>query len=91
MFCDCDTQALCPLRRTSEHERVLARIDLLTGALNSRAFHELAEFERQRALRSNTVDAMVAEADALMYDVKHSGKNAMKYEIAVAPTWRHDC
>jgi PleD family two-component response regulator len=33
----------------------------------------------------DTVDAMVAEADMLMYSVKHSGKNAMKYEIAVTP------
>jgi diguanylate cyclase (GGDEF)-like protein len=32
-----------------------------------------------------TVDAMVTEADALMYAVKRSGKNAMKYEIATAP------
>jgi diguanylate cyclase (GGDEF)-like protein len=180
-------QTLYALRRALEQERIFARTDTLTGALNYRAFHEMAEMERQRALRyqhpltllyidaddfktvndqwghqtgdevlrriaetlkshlratdvtarlggdefavmlpetspeaaqttahkirdrlleemqragqpitfsigvltfvklPNTVDIMVAEADALMYAVKRSGKNAMKYEIAVAP------
>ncbi len=179
------TWILCALRRALDQEHALARTDVITGALNFRAFHELAELERQRALRyqhpltilyidaddfksvndqwghqtgdevlrrivetlkshlrgtditarlggdefavllpeaapeaaqatagklrtrlledmqragwpmtfsigvltfikpPNTVDAMVAEADALMYAVKHGGKNAMKYEIAV--------
>ena len=182
------TQILCALRRALEQEHLLARTDTLTSALNSRAFHELAERERQRALRYQhpltmlyidadnfktindqwghqagdevlrriaetmknylritdiiarlggdefavllpetppdaaqiaahklrtrlveelqragwpitfslgvltfmtpppSVDAMIAEADTLMYAVKHSGKNAMKYEIAVTST-----
>lgn len=180
-------QTFCALRRALHQERRLARTDPLTGALNFRAFYEMAELERQRALRYQhpltllyidadsfktinahwgrqagdaalcriaetlksylrgtditarlagdefavllpetppeaaqatahkirmrlleemqragwpltfslgvltfmasppPVDAMVAEADALMSAVKASGKNAMKYEIAVAP------
>lgn len=181
------TQILCSLRRALEREHALARTDILTGTLNSRAFHEMAELERQRALRyrlpltmlyidadnfkevndqwgyqtgdkvlqriaetlkhslrgtdvtarlggdefavllpeaspeaaqmtarklrvrlletmgqnnwpitfsigaltfiqpPDTVDAMIAEADMLMYAVKRDGKNALKYEIAVTP------
>lgn len=177
---------LYELRRALNQEHALARTDAITGALNFRAFHELAEMERQRALRYHhpltilyidadnfktvndqwghqagdevlrriadtlksylrgtditarlggdefvvllpetaseaaqatarklrtrlleemqragwpitfsigvltfpqspaTVDAMVAEADALMYAAKRDGKNTMRYEIAAA-------
>lgn len=40
------------LRRALEHERDLARVDPLTGALNARSFFELAEREVARSLRT---------------------------------------
>lgn len=40
------------LRRALEHERELARIDPLTGALNARSFYELAERESARSRRN---------------------------------------
>jgi len=181
------TKVLSLFRQALEREHALARTDILTGTFNSRAFHEMVEFERQRAQRyqhpltmlyidadnfkdvndqwghqtgdkvlqriaetlkhslrgtdvtarlggdefavllpeaspeaaqmtarklrdrlletmgqsnwpvtfsigaltfiqpPDTVDAMIAEADMLMYAVKRDGKNALKYEIAVTP------
>ena len=40
------------LRRALDHERELARVDSLTGALNARSFSELAEREVARSLRT---------------------------------------
>jgi diguanylate cyclase (GGDEF)-like protein len=40
------------LRRALEQERALARIDALTGALNSRSFYEIAEREIARSRRT---------------------------------------
>lgn len=45
------TVLLALLRRALEHERSLSRIDGLTGAMNSRAFLDLATAEIQRARR----------------------------------------
>lgn len=42
---------LSELRLSLEHERTLSRTDYLTGALNSRAFYELAEAEIHRSQR----------------------------------------
>ena len=42
------------LRRALDHERELARVDPLTGALNARSFTELAEREVARSLRTGT-------------------------------------
>jgi len=39
------------LNRAMEHEKALARTDFLTGALNTRFFHELAEMEINRSVR----------------------------------------
>ncbi|MBW3554963.1 MAG: GGDEF domain-containing protein [Gemmatimonadetes bacterium] len=45
--------ALAQIRQMWETERTLAGTDYLTGVLNSRAFHELVELERNRTLRYN--------------------------------------
>lgn len=45
------SELLSSLRDAFNHERQLARTDLLTGLANSRAFGELAEFELLRARR----------------------------------------
>lgn len=42
---------LVAIRRLWEGERTLAGTDYLTGVLNGRAFHDLVELERSRALR----------------------------------------
>lgn len=39
------------LNRAMEHEKMLARTDFLTGALNGRFFHELAQMEIDRSFR----------------------------------------
>jgi len=39
------------LNRAMEHEKALARTDFLTGALNARFFHELAQMEINRSVR----------------------------------------
>lgn len=39
------------LNRAMEHEKMLARTDFLTGALNARFFHELAQMEINRSAR----------------------------------------
>jgi len=39
------------LNRAMEHEKMLARTDFLTGALNARFFHELAQMEVNRSAR----------------------------------------
>ena len=41
------------IRRMWDAERMLAGTDFLTGVLNGRAFHEIVELERSRALRYN--------------------------------------
>lgn len=45
--------ALARIRGMLDTERLLAGTDHLTGVLNSRAFHDLVELERSRALRYN--------------------------------------
>ena len=47
------TAALARIRSMWQTERHLAGMDHLTGVLNGRAFHELIEMERSRALRYN--------------------------------------
>jgi diguanylate cyclase (GGDEF)-like protein len=42
---------LSVLRKALEREKMLSRIDALTGAMNSRSFYELAEMELTRAAR----------------------------------------
>ena len=44
---------LARIRRMWDFQRILAGTDHLTGVLNGRAFHELIELERSRALRYN--------------------------------------
>jgi len=39
------------LNRAMEHEKTLARTDFLTGALNARFFHEMAQMEINRSFR----------------------------------------
>lgn len=39
------------LNRAMQHEKALARIDFLTGVLNTRFFHELAQMEINRSVR----------------------------------------
>jgi len=39
------------LNRAMEHEKALARTDFLTGALNTRFFHEMAQMEINRSFR----------------------------------------
>jgi diguanylate cyclase (GGDEF)-like protein len=39
------------LNRAMEHEKTLARTDFLTGALNARFFHEMAQMEIDRSFR----------------------------------------
>ena len=45
------TYLLARLKRELEHTREMARTDNLTGLLNARAFFELADRERERAIR----------------------------------------
>lgn len=45
------TYLLARLKRELEHTREMARTDNLTGLLNARAFFELADQERERAIR----------------------------------------
>jgi diguanylate cyclase (GGDEF)-like protein len=52
------TMLLSQLRRAIDHERTLSRTDYLTGALNSRYFYEIAQYEinkLQRQERAVTV------------------------------------
>ncbi len=52
------TMLLSQLRRAIDHERTLSRTDYLTGALNSRSFYEIAQYEinkLQRQERAVTV------------------------------------
>jgi diguanylate cyclase (GGDEF)-like protein len=42
------------LRKSMDHEKKLARTDILTGALNSRAFNEALDLEIKRSLRYNS-------------------------------------
>jgi len=45
------TWLLAALRRSTEREREFSRVDFLTGAVNSRLFHELAQMEIDRFQR----------------------------------------
>lgn len=45
------TLLLSQLRHVMDHERTLSRTDFLTGAMNSRSFYELAEYEIRKLQR----------------------------------------
>ncbi|MBN1540986.1 diguanylate cyclase [candidate division KSB1 bacterium] len=53
------TALLSALRRTLEHEALLARTDNLTGAFNSRFFYELVEQELERFKRYGQIFSLV--------------------------------